>query len=117
MEKSRFALLERETGSTLWETTVPDPAGPPVVADGVAYAGGAHLGQPSIDVEVRDETDAEPAVEGSLPAESGTLSALDVETGDVLWQRTMGPSRGGYALAPVDDVLVVGTSDGIVVLE
>lgn len=115
MDESRVATLDLETGSTRWETTVPEPVGPPAIANGAVYLGGAHPGEPSVHVESDSEETS--GYDGRPAAEAGGLFAVDVDTGDLLWDRPMGGSFAGYPLALVDDSVVVGTSSGVTVLE
>lgn len=97
LDEASVAALERETGDPIWERTLPQPVGPPAVADGVCYVGGGRTGD--------SETDP------------GSVFALEVETGDLRWERDTPGSIGGHALALVDDAVVVGTDEGLVVLE
>ncbi|MXV61207.1 PQQ-binding-like beta-propeller repeat protein [Natronorubrum sp. JWXQ-INN-674] len=97
LDESTVASFDLETGDLHWETTVPEPAGPPAVADGVIYTGGGHPGESA--------------------SEAGSLFALEVETGDVRWELETDGARAGHALALVDDVIVLGTRGGVVVLE
>ncbi|WP_306052662.1 outer membrane protein assembly factor BamB family protein [Natronococcus wangiae] len=97
LDEATVAALDRDTGDPIWEETLPQPVGPPAVADGVCYAGGGQTGY----------SEAEP----------GGLFALEVETGDLLWERDTAGSISGHALALVDDAIVFGTDEGVVVLE
>ncbi|WP_290809836.1 PQQ-binding-like beta-propeller repeat protein [Halovivax sp.] len=97
LEESTVASFDRETLETNWETTVPEPVGPPAVADGTIYLGGSHP------TERR--------------AVTGRLFALDAETGDLRWERETDAGFAGHPLALVDDAIVLGTREGIVALE
>lgn len=82
-----MAALERDAGDPIWTETLPQPVGPPAVADGVCYAGGGQTGG----------SDAEP----------GGLFALEVETGELRRERNTPGSTGGHAPALVDDAIVL----------
>ena len=97
LDESVVAAFDRETTELDWETTIPEPAGPPTVADGTIYLGGSY---PS---ETRGVT--------------GRLFALDAETGAVRWERETDGTSAGHPLAVVDDAIVIGTQRGIVTLE
>lgn len=97
LDESAVAAPDLETGDPLWETTVPEPVGPPAVGDGLIYVGGAHPSEPA------DET--------------GHLFALEAETGDLRWELETDGSFAGHPLALVEDVIVLGTRQGVVVLE
>lgn len=97
LDESTVAALEPDTGDPIWETTVHEPVGPPAVADGVIYTGGGHPSEPA--------------------GETGHLFALEVETGDVLWTIETDGAFASHPLALVEDVVVIGTRTGVVVLE
>lgn len=92
--ESTLTALNRDSKTERWSTTVPEYVSYPVVADDVVLVGGAH---PSGD-------------------DSGALFALDVESGESLWQRALNPGRVGYEIALTEDVVVVGTGDGVTAL-
>ncbi|WP_436344691.1 outer membrane protein assembly factor BamB family protein [Natronorubrum sp. FCH18a] len=97
LDESTVAALKPDTGESIWETTVPEPVGPPAVADGTIYAGGGNPTQPA--------------------SETGHLFALEAETGAVRWEHETVGAFTGHPLALVDDVVVFGTREGVVVLE
>lgn len=97
LDEATVAALDRDTGDPIWEETLPQPVGPPAVADGVCYAGGGQTG----------DSETEP----------GGLFALEVETGNLLWERDTAGSISGHPLALVEDAIVLGTDEGVVVLE
>ncbi|WP_440770354.1 outer membrane protein assembly factor BamB family protein [Natronorubrum sp. DTA28] len=97
LDESTVASFDLETGDPHWETAVPEPVGPPAVANGVIYTGGGHPNKSA--------------------TETGHLFALDVETGDVRWDIETDGASAGHPLALVDDVVVLGTRAGVVVLE
>ena len=97
LDEASVAAFEVDTGDLVWERTLPQPVGPPAVADGVCYVGGGQTG----------DSDPDP----------GGAFALEVETGDLRWERETPGSIGGHALALVEDVVVLGTNGGVVVLE
>ena len=97
LDESAVAALDRETGDPIWETTVSEPVGPPAVGDGLIYVGGAHPSEPA--------------------EETGHLFALEAETGDLRWELETDGSFAGHPLALVEDVIVLGTRQGVVVLE
>ena len=96
LDEATVAALDRETGDPIWEETVSEPVGPAAVADGVCYVGGGHPGE-SVD--------------------TGRLFALEVETGELLWDRETDGASAAHPLALVDDAVVLGTREGVVVLE
>jgi outer membrane protein assembly factor BamB len=121
--------LDAESGDELWliETSTP-LCSPPVVSDGVVYATGgddyvlfafdAGSGDDLWEFELPASNRPVPAVANGLvyfgDAES-TLTALDAETGDVVWDAGL----GGYARCPVvvEDVVYAFTGTMLVVLD
>lgn len=96
LDESAVGLFDLETGDHIWEETVPEPAGPPAVADGLCYLGGSHP---------------------ESARGTGRLFALEVETGAVRWELETAGAFGPHPLALVEDAIVLGTREGVVVLE
>ena len=97
LDESTVASFDLETGDAHWETTVPEPVGSPAVANGVIYTGGGHPSESA--------------------TETGHLFALEIGTGDVRWEIETDGAFAGHPLALVDDVVVLGTRSGVIVLE
>ncbi|ELY40038.1 outer membrane protein assembly factor BamB family protein [Natronorubrum tibetense] len=97
LDESTVASFDLETGDPHWETTVPEPVGQPAVADGMIYTGGSYPSESA--------------------TETGHLFALEIETGEIRWEIDTDGAFAGHPLALVDDVVVLGTRTGVIVLE